>query len=55
MEEPLDALIKLLDEWECMKTIRWIDDDGRLERWLVRISESMRINERDKERMAPKI
>ena len=34
VEEPLDALIKLLDEWE-YENDTWIDDDGRLERWLV--------------------
>ena len=34
LEEPLDALIKLLDEWE-YENDTWIDDDGRLERWLV--------------------
>lgn len=34
VEEPLDALIKLLDEWE-HENDTWIDDDGRLERWLV--------------------
>lgn len=33
VEEPLDALIKLLDEWE-YENDTWIDD-GRLERWLV--------------------
>ena len=34
VEEPLDALIKLLDEWE-YENDTWIDDDGRLERcWL---------------------
>ena len=32
VEEPLDALIKLLDEWE-YENDTWID--GRLERWLV--------------------
>ena len=30
VEEPLDALIKLLDEWE-YENDTWIDDDGRLE------------------------
>jgi hypothetical protein len=34
VEEPLDVLIKLLDEWE-YENDTWIDDDGRLERWLV--------------------
>ena len=31
---PYYALIKLLDEWE-YENDTWIDDDGRLERWLV--------------------
>ena len=34
VEEPLDALIKLLEEGE-YENDTWIDDDGRLERWLV--------------------
>ena len=34
VEESLDALIKLLDEWE-YENDTWIDDDGRLERWLI--------------------
>ena len=33
VEEPFEAMMKMLDEWEYRK--RWIDDDGRLERWLV--------------------
>ena len=34
MLPPEYALIKLLDEWE-YENDTWIDDDGRLERWLV--------------------
>ena len=51
VEEPLDALIKLLDEWE-YENDTWIDDDGRLERWLVEF-QSMRQRKR-KERSSEK-